>query len=79
MNPSFLKQKAQMICAGILLLIAGIMGVAVSSIGTECYNKNESFKKQKPSNFSFLTYNLVCAVVLILVGSGSLGFAFYPM
>jgi hypothetical protein len=44
----------------------------------ECYNKNESIKKEKENNFNFLISNLVCAILLVIVGCLSIYFAFKP-
>lgn len=54
------------------LLLAAVFGIAGNSIGIECYNKNESFKKDKSRNFDFLIANLVSNIVLILSASISM-------
>lgn len=75
------SQEARMLYkllgAGLSLLIAGVFGLAASSIGTECYNKNDSFKQTKINNFNFLIVNIVSAILLILLGSASMYFGVY--
>jgi dipeptide/tripeptide permease len=55
-----------LLSAACMLLIAGVFGVAVSSIATECYDKNETFKKDKKDNYTFIIVNLVCNILVIL-------------
>jgi len=50
--------------------ISAIFGIAASSIATECFNKHESFKKEKESNYNFIIVNLVCNIIMLLVGVG---------
>lgn len=62
----------KLLSAAVVLLIGGIFGVAASSIATECFNKNESFKNEKKSNYDFIIVNLVCNIMLILFSFGSI-------
>lgn len=64
--------------AAFSMLLGGIFSIATSSIAVECYNKNESLKKEKQTNFNFVVSNLVCAIILIIVGCISIYFAFSP-
>ncbi len=50
--------------------ISAIFGIAASSIATECFNKNESYKAEKKSNFDFIVFNLVCNIIMLLLGAG---------
>jgi hypothetical protein len=59
-----------------LMIIAGIFSTTTSSMAIDCYNKNESFKKENDNNFIFLVVNLVCAILIILTGSSSIALAF---
>lgn len=53
------------------LMIIGIMSVAASSIGLQCYSD-----KEKGTNYNFLIANLVLSLVLILSAFGSMAVAF---
>jgi hypothetical protein len=64
--------------AAFSMLLGGIFSIATSSIAIECYNKNETIKKEKENNFNFLISNLVCAILLVIVGCLSIYFAFKP-
>jgi len=55
-----------------LLLSTGTFLIASSAIGIEAYNKNTDFKAQKPSNFKFLIFLLVCAILCTLISFGGL-------
>lgn len=50
--------------------ISAIFGIAASSIATECFNKNESYKTEKKSNYDFIIFNLVCNIIMVLLGAG---------
>ena len=55
----------------IIIIIAAIFSIATSSIGVECYNYDKSGKtlqSEKPSNLSFLVYNVVSAALMIVLG-----------
>lgn len=56
-----------LLSTAIALLILGVFSIASSSMGVECYNKNESFKTEKQSNFNFLIVNLTSAIVMVIV------------
>lgn len=66
----------KVLAAGFIMLVAGTFGVAATAIGTECYNQDtesgKKFKQDKKKNFNFLVSNLVCAILLILSGSGAM-------
>ena len=64
--------------AAFSMLVGGIFSIATSSIAINCYNKNEKTKEETPSNFNFLIFNLVCAILLVLIGCISIYFAFKP-
>lgn len=64
---------------GLFALIMTIMIIAVNSIGIESYNKLKSIKSvdegkqfvsSKKTNFNFLIFSLVCAILLIVVTCG---------
>jgi len=63
MNPKMLM----IACA---TFISAIFGIAASSIATECFNKHESFKKEKESNYNFIIVNMVCNIIMLLLGGG---------
>ena len=53
------------------ITIAAIFGIAVSSIATECYNSEKpgkELKKEKESNFNFIVINLVCNILMLILG-----------
>ena len=54
----------------IIVIILGIMMITMTSMGIQCYNAkgNESFKKSKGSNFSFLVLTLVVGIFLVIGG-----------
>jgi hypothetical protein len=60
----------KMMMTAIAIVVAAIFGIATSSIATECFNKNESFKNEKKDNFNFVVINLVCNIVMLLLGFG---------
>lgn len=55
-----------------LLLSTGTFLIASSSIGIEAYNKNTGYKASKKSNFNFLVFLLVCAILCTLMSFGGL-------
>jgi uncharacterized membrane protein len=57
----------QILTYAMILLIAGIFSIATSSIGVQCHNKNEEYKRANESNQTFLIVNLVSAVMVTLV------------
>ena len=62
--------NTKMLMIACATFIAAIFGIAASSIATECMNKHESYKAEKKSNFDFLIFNLVCNIIMLLVGAG---------
>jgi hypothetical protein len=66
---------AQLLLVACSMFVAGILFVATSAIGMECYNVNQDFKNQKESNWYFLIANLVSAILTILIASMSMYFA----
>ena len=50
----------------IAMLIGGVFSIATSSIATQCYNSNTSFKSSNTSNFNFIVVNLVSAILVVL-------------
>jgi len=65
MNPKIISTACS-------LLITAIFLVATTSIATECYNENTSFKDKKKDNFTFLIVTLVLAIVMIISAGGSI-------
>jgi len=61
------------IIAGMALLIASVFMIATSAIGMECYDKNESLKKDKIVNYNFLLANLVSAILIFCTASACIG------
>lgn len=59
-----------------IFLIAGILGIATSSIATECYDKNPEFKESKRDNYAYIIVNLVCNIFLLLISLYSLYLGF---
>lgn len=51
---------------GVFLLLVGIVGIATSSIGINCYNSCSVEKEKSKSNFNFLVINLVASILLLL-------------
>lgn len=68
--------EVKLLSAAVVLLTGGILGIVGSSIATECYNQNPTFKATKQSNFDFLIVNLVCNIMLILLSLGSVYLSF---
>jgi formate hydrogenlyase subunit 3/multisubunit Na+/H+ antiporter MnhD subunit len=55
----------------IIIIIAAIFSISTSSIGVECYNYDKpgkTLQSEKPSNLSFLVYNVVSAALMIVLG-----------
>jgi hypothetical protein len=59
--------NVQILLTSIAIIIATAFGIATSSIGIECYNKNEELKKDKFRNFDFIIANLVCNILMVLI------------
>jgi uncharacterized membrane protein YidH (DUF202 family) len=62
----------QLLAFGVFLLVVGVISIASSSIGINCYNNCTEQKEEKKSNFNFLVLNLVLAIVLTLAAAGFL-------
>ena len=50
-----------------ILLIAGIFSIATSSIGLQCSASCNDYKSAHSSNYTFLTVNLVSAILVALI------------
>jgi hypothetical protein len=62
--------NAKILMIACATFISAIFGIAASSIATECFNKNESYKTEKKSNYDFIIFNLVCNIIMLLLGAG---------
>ena len=62
----------QLVAFGVFLLVVGVVSIASSSIGINCYNKCDEQKKESKNNFNFLVLNLVLAILLTLASIGFL-------
>jgi ABC-type molybdate transport system permease subunit len=58
---------------GVFLLLVGVIGIATSSIGINCYNSCSAEKQKSKNNFNFLVINLIASILLLL---GSLAFLY---
>lgn len=65
---------SKLLYTGILLIIAGICGINVSSLATECYDQNQEFKENKKSNFNFILVFIAFNILFILSGAFSVYF-----
>ena len=65
MNPKIISTACSLLSAGVFL-------VATTSIATECYNENTSFKDKKKDNFTFLVITLIVAIIMIIAAGGSI-------
>lgn len=62
-----------------IILIAGILIIAGSSIGIDCYidenksnpDKSKTLKYRKGSNFNFMIVNIICGILLLLSASSA--------
>ena len=68
--------NTQILSTAIIFLIAGILGIATSSIATECYDKNPAYKDSKRDNYNFVIVNLVCNIFILLLSLYSLYLGF---
>lgn len=64
--------NVNLLVTAIALLVGGVFSIASSSIGTECYIQNTSFKDSKSSNYTFLIVNLVSAILTVLIAFSSM-------
>jgi len=62
----------RLLAFGVFLLVVGIVSIASSSIGINCYNNSPDEKEAKKSNFNFLVLNLVLAIALTFASAGFL-------
>lgn len=53
----------------VTMLILGIFGIAINSIGIQCYNKcdNPKMKEVHPQNKSFLVLSLIISIIILLL------------
>lgn len=60
----------QLLTVAIIMILAGIVSIATSSIGIQAYNTctSPNLKDEKPSNFNYLVLNLILAILLTLGG-----------
>jgi hypothetical protein len=66
----------KLLFAGIGLLVGGLLSLATSAIGTQCYNDNEEYNQSKGSNKSFLVFNLVIAILIVMSAVASIYYSF---
>lgn len=54
---------------GLGLLLGGFLSLATSAIALECYNNkdNVAYKESRQQNYGFLIFNLVSAILTILL------------
>lgn len=57
-------------------VVAAIFAIATSSIATECYDKNETFKESKKDNYNYIIVNLVSNILMLLVAIFSIYLSF---
>lgn len=62
----------QLVAFGVFLLVVGVVSIASSSIGINCYNSCPDQKESNKNNFNFLVVNLVLAILLTLASLGFL-------
>jgi hypothetical protein len=58
----------QLLVFTILLLIVGVLHTATTSIGINCSNENPAYKEKNSTNHTFLISQLVCGVLVIIIG-----------
>lgn len=61
----------RMLSTALAIVVAAIFGIAVSSIATECYGsdkKGTELKAEKASNFNFIIVNMVCNILMLILG-----------
>jgi len=66
----------KLITTAMIFLVAGILGVATSSIATECYNTYPAYRDSKKDNYAYIIVNLVCNIFLLLLSLYSLYLGF---
>lgn len=63
--------NVRVLAIAIVTIIAAIFSLATSSIGVDCYNYDKpgkTLQQERPSNLSFLVYNVVSAAFMIILG-----------
>lgn len=63
--------NVRVIAIAIVIIIFAVFSLSTSSIGVECYNYDKpgkTLQEEKPSNLSFLVYNVVSAAFMIILG-----------
>ena len=60
----------------ISVIVAAIFAIATSSIATECYDQNATFKESKKDNYNYIIVNLVSNILMLLVALFSLYLSF---
>lgn len=61
--------NTRMLSTAVAIVFAAIFGIATTSIAIECYNsQNAKIKEEKPSNFNFVVFNLVCNILMLILG-----------
>jgi hypothetical protein len=60
----------QLLAFGVFLLVVGVVSIASSSIGINCYNNCSDQKTAHMNNFNFLVLNLVLSILLTLAALG---------
>lgn len=62
--------------AAISLLSVAAALTALAAISVECYDKHESYKKDKKSNYDYTQYGLYFGVTMIVMAFASMYFAY---
>ena len=58
-----------LLAAASILVLTGALMIAGTAIGTQCYNENETYKKDRMNNFNFMIFNIVSGVFAVLSAS----------
>lgn len=64
--------NTKMFMTALALLIVGALSIATSSMAIDCYNADEKYKADKQTNFNFIIFNLVSAIIMTLIGFSSI-------
>ena len=62
--------RGKLASLGCTMLIAGVMSIAVSSIGIQCYDENKKTKEKRGHNYKFIIANLILAILMVLLSFG---------
>ena len=65
-----------MMFISVIVTIAAILTVASNSIGVQCYNNNETYKKDHESKFRFTVLCLVLAIIGLICGGAGMIMAY---